>query len=307
MANREAKTILITGASSGIGAGIVRVLIGQGRGHRLILTARRAEALEALVAEAQKAGCEALAVPADLADPRAPAVLMQAATDRFGTLDVLINNAGLGLPQPFSKADPVEMARQIQVNFTAPLVLARLAVPDLIASRGTIINVGSSITCVANPVFGAYGATKAAIAYWNNALRRELRSKGVTVCLVEPGPVATEFFQAVASRFPSHESNGGSFTTEDLGSAEKFREFAAINPPPKWLSASVEDAASRIARLIDHPKRRLSVLRRAVWPFRALGVLFDALPALGDMAVGSLLAKGEAVAPASARSEADAR
>src|SRR3954466_12313447 len=102
----DSKTILITGASSGIGAGVARALIAQGRGHRLVLTARRAEALQALSDRASEGGCEALVVPADLADAEAPRRIIDAAVARFGGLDVLINNAGLGLPEPFSKADP---------------------------------------------------------------------------------------------------------------------------------------------------------------------------------------------------------
>ena len=62
-----------------------------------------------------------------------------------------------------------------------------------------------------------------------------------------------------------------------------------MDPPPAWASATVEDAAARIVRLIDRPRRRLSVLRRVVWPFRALGVLFDAFPALGDAAIGRMV------------------
>lgn len=287
------KRVLITGASSGIGAGIARALIAQNRGHRLALTARRTGALQKLATEAERAGCETLVLAEDLADPAAPRRVVDATLARFGGLDVLINNAGLGLPEPFARADVEALAGQIQVNFTAPLVLTRLAIEALIASRGTIINVGSSITCVANPIFGAYGATKAALAYWNDALRREMRPKGVRVCLVEPGPVATEFFEAVASRFPGHESRGGTLSTSDLAAAERFKRFAAIEPPPAWTSASVEDVAGRIVKLIEHPRRRLSVLRRVVWPFRGIGLIVQAIPWLGDVVVGRMVRRME--------------
>lgn len=306
----KAKTILITGGSSGIGAGIARALIAQRRGHRLVLTARRAEPLEAIASEARAAGCEVLVVPDDLADPDAPGRIVEAALSRFGGLDVLINNAGLGLPQPYSRADPAEMARQIQVNFTAPVLLTRLALPSLVASRGTVINIGSSITCVANPIFGVYGATKAALAYWNDALRREMRAKGVGVCLVEPGPVSTEFFQAVSSRFPGRESQDAATSPEELASAETFRRFAAIDPPPAWMSANVDDAAARIVRLLDRPKRRISVLRRVVWPFRGIGLLVQAFPLLGDLAVGRMMRRMDEAAGApnpQTRSADDAR
>ena len=287
------KTILITGASSGIGAGVARALIARGEGHRLALTARRADALRKIEDEARAGGCEALVIPADLSDPATPRRILDGTLEQFGRLDVLINNAGLGLPEPFARADPDAMAMQIQVNLTAPIVLTRLALEALTQSRGTIINVGSSITCVANPIFGAYGATKAGMAYWNDALRREMRSKGVNVCLVEPGPVATEFFEAVASRFPGHESQGGTLTSAEAGSVDRFREFAAIDPPPAWLSARVEDVANRIVRLIEHPRRRISVLRRVVWPFRAIGAVIRAFPWLGDVAIGRMVSRME--------------
>jgi short-subunit dehydrogenase len=287
-----AKTVLITGASSGIGAAVARELIARNEGHRLAITARRAGSLEALASLGNRQ--EILVIPADLAKPESAREIVDATLRRFGRLDVLINNAGLGLPEPFALADPEELARQIQINFTAPLILTRWAIDALIASRGTVINIGSSITVAANPIFGAYGATKAGLAYWNNALRRELRSKGVQVCLVEPGPVATEFFDAVASRFPGHEARGGNHTTEDLRSADRFKQFAAVNPPPDWTSARVDDVAKRVVRLIDHPQRRLSVLRRIVWPFRVIGQVFQAFPLLGDLAIGRMVSRMEA-------------
>ena len=110
-----------------------------------------------------------------------------------------INNAGLGLPTLFEDAEPEQLDRQLAVNLTAPLLLTRLCLPSLVERKGMIINIGSAITCVANSALGAYGATKAGLAYWNDALRRELASRGVNVCLVEPGPIKTEFMDALSS------------------------------------------------------------------------------------------------------------
>src|SRR5207302_5599783 len=138
----------------------------------------------------------------------------------------------------------------------------------LIERRGTIINIGSAITSVASSALGAYGATKAGLAYWNDALRREVRHKGVNVCLVEPGPVKTEFFAALMTLAPP----GGEYNP-------------LLDAPAPWMSAQVEEVARRIVRLIERPKRRLSVLRRFVWPFRLLGGLFQVCPPLGDLAL----------------------
>jgi short-subunit dehydrogenase len=213
-----------------------------------------------------------LPIVADLEDPDAPETIVAATLSRFGGLDVLINNAGFGLPTVFAEAPPADLRRQVEVNLLAPLLLARRALPSLIERRGTIINVGSAITSVANSGLGAYGATKAGLAYWNDALRRDLRHKGVTVCLVEPGPVKTEFFDALMTLAPP----GGEYNP-------------LLDAPAPWMSARVDDVARRIVRLIERPRRRLSVLRRFVWPFRLLGGLFQVCPPLGDLALSTMM------------------
>jgi uncharacterized protein len=261
------KTILITGASSGIGLAVARELARHG--HNLALTARRIDRLERLAAELESLGAEVLILPAALEDVDTPEHLIAATIARFDRLDALINVAGFGIPSLFGDSDPLEIRRQVEVNFIAPMLLARLALPHLIESKGTVINVGSAITAIPNPIFGAYGATKAALAWWNDALRRELLDRGVHVCLVEPGPVSTEFFDALQDQVP--------------GASGRILE-----PPPGYLTARVEDVARRIVRLLDNPRRRLSVLRRVVWPFRLIGILFKLWPALGDLAIAPM-------------------
>lgn len=293
----EKKVVLITGASAGLGTHLARHVAR--RGHDLVLTARREDRLRQLADEiiAETSGgsrpVSVHVVAAALDDPATPERLVAEAVSRYGRLDVLINNAGFGLPTLFADANPDELRRQIEVNLVAPLMLTRHALPHLLARRGLVINIGSAITCVANSALGAYGATKAGLAYWNDALRRELRHKGVGVCLVEPGPVRTEFFSALEKLAP---------------------EGAEYNPlldaPSGWMTAEVDVVAARIARLIERPRRRLSVLRRFVWPFRTLGGLFRAWPWLGDVALSAMAQhfdkKGD-LSRSPARSLGDAR
>ena len=264
------RTILITGASAGLGAALAREIVQECKAAALILVARRGDRLDALAAELQETSprLEVLTIADDLSDPQGCARAARATLDRFGGVDVLINNAGFGLPTLFADARVEEVEQQVAVNFLAPLVLTRHLVSSLIARRGTIINIGSAITCVASSALGAYGATKAGIAYWNDALRRELASLGVNVCLVEPGPVRTEFSDAMQGRV----APGG-------------RAHPVVDTPSAWMTADVDDVARRVVGLIDRPRRRLSVKRRMVWPFRALGMLAVAFPALGDWMV----------------------
>lgn len=267
-ASTPPKIVLVTGASSGIGAAVAREAAR--RGHRVALTARRADRLETLAGEIQAGGTEAIVIPADLTDPAEPERIVEETVERLGGLDVLINNAGFGIASLFADADPEALERQLRVNLTAPLLLARHALPHLFERRGTIINVGSAITSVANSALGAYGTTKAGLAYWNDALRRELRHQGVNVCLVEPGPIETEFFQALAAP-PS------------TGSYNPLSD-----PPPRFLARKADEVARRIVRLINHPRRRLSVPRRVVWPFRLIGGVFQVSPWLGDVILSSI-------------------
>lgn len=265
--------IVITGASAGIGAALARELARIRPHGVLILTARRQERLDRLAGElkATHPGLTVATIAADLADPTAPGRLAHEVIARFGGIDVLINNAGLGLPTQFADAEPALIARQIAVNFTAPLMLARACLPSLIDRKGTIINIGSAIACVANSALGAYGATKAGLAYWNDALRRELRPRGVRLCLVEPGPIRTEFMDAIGSLVPAGEG------TDPI-----------LDNAAPWMTADVRDVAHRVARLLDRPRRRLSVLRRLVWPFRILGAVAWLCPSLGDWVVVTL-------------------
>src|SRR5262249_44893307 len=145
---------------------------------------------------------EVLVVDAALDEPGTPERVVSEAVARFGGVDVPINNAGVGLPTLFADADPGDLRRQPGVYFVAPLPITPFSLPHLLARKGTVINVGSAITSVANSALGAYGATKAGLAYWNDGLRRELLHRGVKVCLVEPGPVKTEFFTALEKLAP---------------------------------------------------------------------------------------------------------
>jgi short-subunit dehydrogenase len=269
-ASRSGRVVLITGASAGLGAALSRELVRSRKARALVLTARRGDRLERLAGELRtlQDSLETLTIAADLADPSTPRRLVAETIERFGGLDVLVNNAGIGLPTLFAGTQPEHLAGQISVNFTAPLMLTRLSLPSLIERRGMIINIGSAITCVPNSALGAYGATKAGLAYWNDALRRELDRKRVTVCLVEPGPIKTEFMDSVSSRV----SSGG-------------QPAEILDNAAPWMTADVEDVARRVACLLDHPRRRLSVLRRFVWTFRLLGAAARLCPPLGDRIV----------------------
>jgi short-subunit dehydrogenase len=263
------KVVLVTGASAGIGAAVAREAAKEG--YDLVLTARRADRLQTVANECRALGSGVLVVPADLSDAEAPAAILRETVDHFGGLDVLVNNAGFGLPSMFADSDPAELRRQLEVNFVAPLLLARHAAPYLVERGGTLINISSAITNVAVPALGAYGATKAGLVYFNTALRRELGGKGVHVCLVEPGPIKTDFFNEITPRKPNPGYN------------------PLLDAPIGLVTAPVESSARRIVSLIRRPVRRLAVPRRFVWPWRFFCRLLELCPPVGDAAIASVV------------------
>lgn len=278
------RTVLVTGASAGLGRAVADELALQG--HRLALVARRKERLVQQARQYRELGVETLVIPADLSHPDAPEAVVKAVSDHFESLDVLINNAGMGLPRYFGQSDPEALRTQLAVNLEAPILLVRHALPMLEESQGVIINIGSALSVLPSPIFGVYGTTKAALAYFTDALRREVTSRGIRVCLVEPGPISTEFFQAVESRAGDRPCLGTRPTWDGLYNPVRDR-------PPRLFEASLEDSARRIALLVHHPRRRLSFPRRFIWPWRLFGGLLRLFPGLTDLSVVEMVRRIE--------------
>src|SRR3954464_12555137 len=149
----DKKVVVITGASEGIGAACAAAF--RKRGALLSLTARSQERLEAV------GGAEALVTPGDLRDERTRASLIERTMKRFGRIDILINNAGVGLYQPAHRADLASVRAMFELNIFAPLDLIQKAVPHMKKSGGgTIVNVGSIGGKITLPWFTLYSATK---------------------------------------------------------------------------------------------------------------------------------------------------
>jgi short-subunit dehydrogenase len=186
------KTAVVTGASSGIGEAAARRLGADG--WKLLLVARRAERLEALASELPDASILAV----DLTAADAPAQIRAAVEERFGgRLELLVNNAGGSWRAAFGDEDGgyENMRKTMDLNFDAPVRLTEALLPLLRASApSSIVNVASVAGRVARPTTGAYGASKAAMIGWTDALHLEERAGGVHVGVVLPGFVSTEGF-----------------------------------------------------------------------------------------------------------------
>jgi len=183
---------VITGASSGIGRHVALLLAEQGA--CLALAARRAEQLEAVAAECRQRGGEAIAVPTDVADEKQCRHLIERAVDQYGRLDTLVNNAGYGVVAPFEELpDLSSFEALLSVNFLGSVRCTYHALPHLRRTRGRLVGVCSLAGRLGLPTSAAYCASKHAMAGFFDSLRLELGAAGVSVTVVYPGFVASQF------------------------------------------------------------------------------------------------------------------
>jgi short-subunit dehydrogenase len=187
----KGKRVLLTGASSGIGWALARALAK--RGAVVAVSGRREDALTQLALQIRAGGGEAHVLPADLSKPGAARDLAERAKRALGVIDVLVNNAGVGMAASQWVGGDGEVARALfETNLWSPLSLVAEVAPDMRArGAGAIVNVASMAAVVPFLMTGHYAASKAALAIATDALRMELRKTGVGVMLVLPGPVDT--------------------------------------------------------------------------------------------------------------------
>ena len=201
----DGRTVLITGASEGIGAACAREFLR--RGARISLTARSESRLK------EAGGADALVTPGDLTDPDVRQRVVSRTLERFGAIDILINNAGIGLYSPSWKAPFDETHAMFELNLFAPLGMIQLVAPHMRERRGgMIVNIGSIAGKVTLPWFTLYSATKFALGSLTEGLRMELARDGIRTMVVCPGYVKTEFQNhALLGRAPDRLLQGRRF------------------------------------------------------------------------------------------------
>ncbi len=248
------KIALVTGASSGIGSAISKLLTS--RGFFVVAVARREDRLNSLVKEIADSGGEAVYFTIDLLKEAERLQLAQTVLGRFGAPDILINNAGAGwygydAEMPWALANDL-----IQLNIASIVHLTSLFLPAMLERRsGHIINIGSIIGDMPSQGVVIYSATKSFLNSYSTALNRELKGSGVFVSIVKPGPVTTEFFDRVASQ-PS-----GTYI-----------------PVVEHLGVTAEYVAKQVSALIKRPRRVIYVpfwLAIIPWIELCLGWLMD--------------------------------
>jgi short-subunit dehydrogenase len=252
------RTVIITGASSGIGETLARAF-GRGNDH-VVMAARRVDRLNALAAELP----DSLVVPADLTRSEDIARVAEAALARYGRIDVLVNNAGLGRYDWLERLPEEDILNEIRVNLQAPILMARAVLPAMQRQgRGVIINVCSIAGKIGAPTTSIYNATKFGLDGFSQALRRELLPQGIHVCVIYPGPTAGTEFGSHAPRV-------------NLGVSS-----------PAWLRTSTATVARAIAEMADRPRAR-----RVIPGFYGVMIAINSLlPWLGDRVTARAVAR----------------
>src|SRR5574341_1700003 len=246
---------LVTGGSRGLGPYIARALAREGMD--VVLTARDAAGLEREAASVRGLGGRATAVPADLASTADRERLAREA-EALGSIDVLVNNAGVEAEGPFTALDAATIARTVEVNVNAPIHLTRLLLPGMLAKRrGHLVHLASLAGKKGAPYDAVYSGTKAALVEWSGGLRPELRGTGVGSSVICPGYVTGE---GMFARF-------------------------GMRPPALLGSCTPEQVAQAVVRAIRKDEAEIIVNSRPVRPLLGLYQLF---PSLGERLLGWL-------------------
>jgi NAD(P)-dependent dehydrogenase (short-subunit alcohol dehydrogenase family) len=224
--------VAVTGASAGIGRECVLAFARQGA--HVAAAARRLDRLEALATEVRALGAEVLVLKTDVGEPDDVKRFVEATVERFGRLDVLVNNAGYGVRGTVEETPAASYERLMRVNYLGTVYGCQAAIPIMRRQgAGVIVNVSSIVGHRALPAGGAYAATKAAQISLTEALRVELRGTGVHACSVHPIGTETEFGD-VAQRESGKDSAGGAVGPQQSAQAvAKAIVRAAQRPRPE--------------------------------------------------------------------------
>jgi uncharacterized protein len=227
----ENKLALITGASSGIGASIAKLL--SSKGISVILVARNQEKLSSLCSSIISSGGNASYLTCDLSKSENRILLYKQIVSKFGIPDILINNAGVGWYGFFSEMSWKDAENLIELNIIAPTHLISLFLQDMLKKeRSHIINIGSIIGKLPEQGVALYSASKGYLDSFTKSLYRELKRKNLSISIIRAGPVKTEFFDSAARI-----SNGRRIPAESLAiSPERVavKTWSLLNRPRRY-------------------------------------------------------------------------
>jgi short-subunit dehydrogenase len=253
------KTVVITGASSGLGRELSRLFAS--KGANVIMLARNAEKLVEIQRQIEIEGGVSFYYSVDISEADAVRSLFQKISQRFQNIDILVNCAGIGKFQPFIEMDNEIIDQMLAVNVRGLIYCTQAVIPMMIREKhGHIVNISSIAGIITTPKSVIYGATKHAVIGFSNGLRMELEHKGICVTVVNPGPIRTPFHN---------------FADPSGHYVEKVGRF--------MLDART--TAEKIMRAIDKKKREVNI----PWYMGVCNKLYQLIPAIFEKVFGSFL------------------
>jgi NADP-dependent 3-hydroxy acid dehydrogenase YdfG len=237
------RIVLVTGASSGIGAATVELLAAEGA--LVAAVARRADRLTALVQRIEAAGGRALAFPADVAKQAEAMGVAERVLERCGRIDVLVNSAGIIRPGNLETSEPEHWRETLDINLLSAMYLSKAVLPGMHSRKdGHIVNVSSSAgRFIGSGGNSAYSASKHAVNAFSESLRQELAPLGIRVTIVGPGATNTEVANSIPNAsdravLSQHTSKADNMRSEDVAGAILYalRQPANVNVREIWLA-----------------------------------------------------------------------
>ncbi|MGJ9373271.1 SDR family NAD(P)-dependent oxidoreductase [Nesterenkonia sp. CF4.4] len=255
----DRQTVLITGASSGIGAEFARRLAAAG--SHLVLVARRLDRLDTLAAELRaRHDVQVHTIAADLSEAAPGEALLTEVEARGIHVTSVINNAGFGIWATLDESDPAELRKMIAVNVSAVMDISRAFIAGLRQSgNGYLLNITSLAAYSSIPMQGAYSAAKAFVLSFTESLWAEVRGTGLRVLAYAPGITRTEFFDVSGGN-----DAGPSQSAEEVVEGA-LRVLGRRNPPPSWVSGHLNHVIAILPRYFT---RRRAVLLTAATTMR---------------------------------------
>ena len=255
------QVIVITGASSGIGKQLAIDLAG--RGAIVAGCGRSIARLKETLKEVRRVSPSSLMIGCDISDAEQAQGMIRKILDDFGKIDVLINNAGIGMRRPFSETDLAAIEEMLRTNYLGAVYCAHAALPSMIAQRsGHIVSVSSAAGLIPTLNLAGYCASKFALNGWAESLYYELKPLGVHVSIVCPGPVQTEFNRKFRDSVPKSPPNlilSSTEVTRAIIRTLETRRFEIVLPRQFALISAVRRHAPRLFRALAERKFRAQV------------------------------------------------
>jgi NAD(P)-dependent dehydrogenase (short-subunit alcohol dehydrogenase family) len=252
----EKKVWLVTGAGRGMGVDIVKAALAAG--HAVVATGRNPDRVRSAIGAHQ----DLLAVRLDVTDTADAAAAVKTAVERFGRIDVLVNNAGNFNAGFFEELSPEEFRAQIETTLFGPVNVARAVLPVMRAQRsGLVVTISSTAGIVGGEFLTAYAASKFGVEGWMESLAPELAPFGIRTMLVEPGFFRTELLTPESTKYAEFSIEDYTERTEQTVTAWRSMNGQQGGDPAKLANALVQLAAQ------DEPPRRFAAGAEAVATF----------------------------------------